>query len=86
MHNLKSIREHLGITQQALADGLGCSQGNINHYERGQSLPSESARKLISFAARCGLNIGFDHVYDSAQLPAVQRPELASQSKETNHA
>ncbi|WP_347614357.1 helix-turn-helix transcriptional regulator, partial [Comamonas thiooxydans] len=32
MHNLKSIRERLGLTQQALADGLGCTQGNIGHY------------------------------------------------------
>lgn len=68
MHNLKPIRDRLGITQQAMADGIGCTQGNIGHYERGQTLPPDMARKLIEFCATKGLRITFDHVYGDAAL------------------
>lgn len=68
MNHLKSIRERLGITQQAMADGIGCTQGNVGHYERGQTLPPAMARKLIDFCASRGLAITFDHVYGGAPL------------------
>ena len=70
MHNLKPIREHLGVTQQAMADGLGCTQGNVGHYERGQTLPPDMAKKLIDFSGKHGLRLTFDHVYGAAKLPA----------------
>ena len=69
MHNLKPIRERLGVTQQAMADGIGCTQGNIGHYERGQTLPPDMARKVIEFSASKGLVITFDHVYGDADPP-----------------
>jgi len=68
MHNLKLIRSRLGVTQQVMAGALGCAQSNIGHYERGQTLPPDMARKLIDFAAARGLVIGFDHVYGDAPL------------------
>ena len=34
MHNLKFIRERLCVTQQVLAEGIGCTQGNVGHYEQ----------------------------------------------------
>lgn len=74
MHHLKSIRERLGVTQQALADGIGCTQGNVGHYERGQTLPPEMAAKVIAFAAEKGLRISYDHVYGGASLP-VECPQ-----------
>ena len=76
MHKLKLIREHLHVTQQALAEGLGCTQGNIGHYERGQTLPPDMAGKLIDYARGRGLLIGYDHVYGDAPLPTA---ELAGQ-------
>lgn len=69
MNHLKSIRLRLGMTQQAIATALGCTQGNVGHYERGQTLPPEVARKLIQVAQAHGLQIGFDHVYGGATLP-----------------
>ena len=69
MHNLKPIRERLGVTQQAMAEGLGCTQGNVGHYERGQTLPPDMARKLIDFAAGHALPLSFDHVYGELPLP-----------------
>jgi len=69
MHNLKSIRERLGLTQQALATGIGCTQGNVGHYEKGQTLPPDMARKVIDFCVERGLAISFDHIYGDAPLP-----------------
>ncbi len=69
MNHLKTIRQRLGLTQQAIATELGCTQGNIGHYERGQTLPPDVARKLIHAANERGLLIGFDHVYGEFSLP-----------------
>jgi putative transcriptional regulator len=71
MHHLKSIRERLGVTQKALAEGIGCTQSNIVHLERGQVLMPDVAARLIRFAAGGGLLIGFDHVYGNAELPQL---------------
>lgn len=76
MHNLKPIRERLGVTQQALADGIDCTQGNVGHYERGQEFPPDRARLLIKFAKKHGLTITFDHVYGNATLPKVSKQKL----------
>lgn len=77
MHNLKTIRERLGVTQQALADGIGCTQGNVGHYERGQTLPPDMAQKVIAFAGKSGLAITFDHIYGAAKLPARKQKAVA---------
>lgn len=74
MHNLKAIRDHMGLTQQALGDGIGCTQGNVGFYERGQELPPDRARTLIDFAAQSGLAITFDHIYGNAPLPPLRSP------------
>ena len=73
MNNLKSVRKWLNVTQGEIADGIGCTAGNVGHYERGQTLPPEMARKLITFATSKGLQIGFDHIYGAAELP--ERPD-----------
>ena len=74
MNHLKTIRTHLGLTQQAIANALGCTQGNVGHYERGQTLPPEVARKLIVVAQEYGLRIVFDHIYGEAQLVVEAQP------------
>jgi putative transcriptional regulator len=73
MHNLKPIRERLHMTQQALADGIGCTQGNVGHYERGQEFPPDRARLLIDFAKKLGVVLTFDHIYGSAPLPKARK-------------
>ncbi|WP_103018128.1 helix-turn-helix domain-containing protein [Alicycliphilus denitrificans] len=77
MHNLKSIRERLAVTQQALAQGLGCTQSNVANYERGQTLPPDMARKVIDFAATFGVSLSFDHIYGSLPLPSFPTQEPA---------
>lgn len=70
MNNVKTIRGRLGLSQTALAAALGQTPGNVGHYERGQTVPPEVARKLIALCRARGLVIGFDHVYAAADIPA----------------
>lgn len=63
MNPISLIRARLGVTQQTLAAALNVSQGNISHYERGQSVPPDVAKKLISYGHSLGQKITFDDVY-----------------------
>lgn len=83
MHAIKAIRSRIGATQQAMASGIGCSQGNIANYERGQNLPPEAARKVIEYAESRGLTITFDHVYGEAPLPDFVPDRTPSATKES---
>ena len=73
MSNIKTIRDRLGLTQTALANGLGCSQGNIGHYEnKGQTMPPDVARRLIAFAAGRGQSVSYEDIYGVPKLaPAL---------------
>ena len=67
MNAIKSIRTRMGLTQAALAEAIGCTQGNVGHYEnRGQTMPPDMARKLIQFADSKGLALTFDDIYAEA--------------------
>ncbi|MEJ1164742.1 helix-turn-helix protein [compost metagenome] len=63
MNPIRRIRARLGVTQEGLAEGIGCTPGNIGHYERGQSMPPTRARRLIAFAAARGHVVTFDDIY-----------------------
>lgn len=63
MNNVKAIRDRLGLTQDALGEGMGCTQGNVGHYERGQTVPPDAAKRLINYAATLGHAITFDDIY-----------------------
>lgn len=63
MNNVKAIRQRLALTQEALARGIGCTQGNVGHYERGQTVPPEMARRLIEFCATLGVRVSYDEIY-----------------------
>lgn len=79
MNAIRTIRERLRMTQQALADELGCTQGNVGHYERGQTVPPDVARRLIEVSTQRGLCIGFDHVYGAAAIPQVDLQSVTSE-------
>lgn len=86
MQKLKRIREVLGVTQQAMAVGIGCTQGNIGHYERGQTVPPETAKRVIEFCRKAGLRIGFDHIYGDASIPTRSiRARRNPKQKEVAH-
>ena len=70
MNEVKAIRERLGVTQTELGAAIGCTQGNVGHYERGQTLPPEAAKRLIGFAASRGLALTLDQIYGLTPLDA----------------
>ncbi len=70
MSTFKTIRKQLGVTQAAMASGIGCTQGNISFYENGQTVPPESAMRLISYAKSLGHNITFEDIYGTPAAPA----------------
>lgn len=69
MSAIKCIRTQLGLTQQAFAEEIGVSQGNVSFYERGQTVMPDVARRVIACAKRHGYLCSFDDVYS-------ERPEL----------
>ncbi len=93
MNAIKTIRTRLGLTQAALAEAIGCTQGNVGHYEnKGQTVPPDVARRLITYAATLGILLTFDDVYGPVMvMPTDQptsdrRPELAEQAPERQGA
>ncbi len=83
MSNCKTIRERLALTQAALGEAIGVTQGNVSFYENGQSMPPDVARRLIEAASHRGLFITFDHVYGDALLPELVTPEHPAPITET---
>jgi putative transcriptional regulator len=71
MNAILSIRRRLGCTQSELAQALGCTQGNVHHYERGQTVLPAVARRLIAFAAQRGEVVTFDDIYAAEPMPAT---------------
>lgn len=73
MNTIKSIRKRLGITQEMLSVGIGCTQGNVGHYERGQTVPPDAAKRLIAYAKTLGHEVTFNDIYapELAQAPAT---------------
>lgn len=79
MKNLKPIRKRLGLTQQALGQVIGCTQGNVGYYEHGQAMPTPRARLLIEYANGLGLPLTFDHLYGDLPLPELAQPTPPTQ-------
>lgn len=63
MSKFKAIRERLGVTQAAMASAIKCSQGNVSFYERGQTVPPDTAKLLIAYAKSLGQTVTFDEIY-----------------------
>jgi putative transcriptional regulator len=83
MNAIRSIRNRLGLTQQALADGLGVTQGNVSLYEHGQVMPPKVARRLVAFAHQCGTDITLDDVY--AESTEVEKPSVVASVHVASH-
>jgi putative transcriptional regulator len=83
MSTIKAIRERLGLSQLALGRGIGCTQGNVYHYERGQTPSPDAAKRLIAFAGEHGLTLTLDQIYGLHSLPWLAQP--APQTQEATH-
>lgn len=54
---IKALREHLGMTQQQMADELGVRQQTISEWEVGLYIPRRATQKYLSLIAeRVGFN------------------------------
>ncbi len=69
MNTFRSIRERLGLTQAALAESLGVTQGNIAHYEKDQGVPPHIAKRLIERAKELGHTVTYDDIYADESEP-----------------
>lgn len=79
MSRFLEIRSLLGMTQQEMAEVLGCSQSNVSFLDRGQTITPELAAKLVDAAKALGVPLSFDHVYRDQPLPpALRRSEVAA--------
>lgn len=71
MSNLKTTRERAGLTQAALADAVGLTQGAIAHYENGRRTPGLSeARELVAALNALGATCDLDSVFPAAETAA----------------
>lgn len=72
-NGIKRIRLCMGMTQQAFAEMLGCSQGNVGHYElREQTVPPDVAKKLIYEAAVRGSRVTYEDIYGKVDAPEIK--------------
>jgi putative transcriptional regulator len=92
-NGIKRIRLCMGMTQQQFADMLGCSQGNIGHYEtRDQVVPPDVARKLIAEAAKRGSRVTYEDIYGVVDEPVAKirpiarREVLEANERKSRHA
>lgn len=82
MNNLKAIRKQLKLTQAELAKLIGCTQGNIGHYEnKNQIISPEVAIQIISVAKDRGLEITLEDIYMETGMKEVKivkevKPEI----------
>jgi putative transcriptional regulator len=57
----------LGMTQTAFGAAIGCTQGNIGHYEtNAQTVPPKVAKKMILLARSKGFAINYEDIYGPA--------------------
>jgi len=64
MTNLREIRESMNVSQTALADMVGCTQGAIGHYESGRRHPDlKTCRTLVDALNKLGAKVRLDDVF-----------------------
>lgn len=64
MNNLSHYRKKLGITQNDLAKELGCTKGNVSHYENDRRKADlDVCRKLVVFFNQKGVMVTIDDLF-----------------------
>jgi DNA-binding transcriptional regulator YiaG len=59
---VRALREHLGLTQDGLAEELGTRQQTISEWERGVYRPRGASARLLSMVAeQAGFEYGAGH-------------------------
>jgi putative transcriptional regulator len=70
MSRFSDIRALLGMTQQEMAEVLGCVPSNVSFLDRGQTITPAVANKLVHAAAALGVALTFNEIYGTGPLPA----------------
>ncbi len=65
-HAVRALRDHLGLTQEALSDRLGMRQQTISEWEIGKHRPRGASRTLLTAIAEAA---GFPYDYDATPPP-----------------
>lgn len=64
MSNLKTIRERAGLTQSALAEAVGMTQGAISHFENSRRMPGlDECRRITDALNASGAQCTLDEVW-----------------------
>lgn len=64
MSSLKQFREKAGVTQAALAERVGMTQGAIAHYENGRRTPGlAESRRLMLALNDLGVSCSLDELF-----------------------
>ncbi|NBM87375.1 helix-turn-helix domain-containing protein [Proteus sp. G2661] len=64
MNNISRYRKKLGITQNDLAKELGCTKGNVSHYENGRRKADlDVCRNLVDFFNKKGVKVTIDDLF-----------------------
>lgn len=69
MSRFSDIRALLGLTQEEIAEVLGCSQPNVSFLDRGQTVTPAQARAILDAARSLGVSLTLEHVYGEQRLP-----------------
>ncbi len=70
---IRSLREHLGMTQREMADELEVRQQTISEWETGFHTPHRSTQKTLTLVAE---RVGFN--YEAAFTPKHSEPAADS--------
>lgn len=57
--NIRSLREHLGLSQREFAERIGTKQQRIDEWERGRARPNGIAKTLLTFIAQRARFVSF---------------------------
>lgn len=71
MSNMKTIREQVDMTQSALAEAVGLTQGAIAHYENDRRKPGlDECRRIVAALNQRGANATLDEVFPPSKAVA----------------
>jgi DNA-binding transcriptional regulator YiaG len=69
---VRALREHMGLTQQGMADQLGTRQQTISEWETGMYQPRGASSTLLTMVAeRAGFEYSADEPHEKNEKPVI---------------
>ena len=67
---IRALREHMGLTQQEMADQLGTRQQTVSEWETGMYQPRGASSTLLTMVAeRAGFEYGVNEPHEKNEKP-----------------